>query len=67
MVDNWFKYLVIFSQGAVWSNTNLLHRWKEQSIIEEAVSIGYIEECSVNDINAPQYRITEKGRKFLND
>lgn len=63
MVNNWFKYLVVFSSNTVWSKTNLLHCWKNESIIMEALDLKYIEECGINDIGEYQYRITELGKK----
>lgn len=63
MIDNWFKYLVIFSNNTIWGKTNLLHRWKSELIIDEALSLSYIEQCGVTNMGEPQYRITELGKK----
>ena len=63
-MDNyWYKYLIVFSNDAVWSRTNLLRRWKSESLISEALSLRYIEEIGTNDIKDPQYCITELGKK----
>lgn len=62
-MDNWFQYLIVFSGDGVWSKTNLLHRWKSNAIIENALALSYIEQCGVTDIGEPQYRITELGKK----
>ena len=64
MVNNWFKYLVFFSDGSIWSKKNLLHRWKSEEILLEAIKLRYIEQCGTTDIGDPQYRITELGKKF---
>lgn len=64
MIDTWFKYLIIFSDGSVWSKTNLLRRWSSELIIEEALSLRYIEQCGITDIGDLQYRITDLGRKI---
>ena len=64
MIDNWFKYLIIFSNDTFWNQTNLLRRWKSQSIIKEALALSYIEQCGITDIGEPKYRITELGKKI---
>lgn len=64
MGNLWYKFLVYFSNDTIWSKKNLLHKVKDEKIIDDAIKLGYIEECGSTDINEPQYRITTLGKKI---
>lgn len=63
MNKQWFSFLILFGKSDVWSRKNLLHKFKEETVIDEAIKLGYIEQCSLTDIGDPQYRITQLGIK----
>ena len=63
MVKKYFKLLVLFRNDDTWTRKSLLRRLKDEEIIDEAISLGYIEQCGITDIGEPQYHITELGIK----
>lgn len=67
MGDIYFKLLNLFGKNDLWTKKNLLHHIKDETLIEEALSLGYIVQCGVTDILEPQYCITELGIKVRNN
>lgn len=64
MVKKYFKLLVLFRNSDTWTRKSLLRRLKDEEIIDEAISLGYIAQCDITDIGEPRYRITELGVKI---
>ncbi|MBO5412064.1 MAG: hypothetical protein J6A38_03180 [Clostridia bacterium] len=64
MDNDWFKLLVLFGKNDIWTRKNLLHRLKDEKLIDDALSSGYIEQYDTNDIGEPRYHITELGLKI---
>ena len=67
MNKSWNRVLLLFRKDDIWARTNLLRSVKDEKLIDEAISMGYIEEYDINDIGDPRYRITELGVKIRNN
>ena len=64
MGNIYFKLLVLFRDNDIWSRKNLLHSIKNEKLIDDALSLGYIKQYDINDIGEPRYCITELGKKI---
>lgn len=60
-MNQWYGFLMNFTQGATPCRKYLLRRYSEAEI-DEAIRLGYITQVSVNDLNDPQYQITDCGK-----
>lgn len=67
MNELWNRVLLLFGKDDIWTRTNLLRSVKDEKLIDEAISMGYIEQYDINDIGDPRYRITELGAKIRNN
>ena len=66
MSNIYFKLLVLFGKNDIWTRKNLLHSIKDEKLINDALTLGYIEQFDTNDIGEPRYRITELGITIRN-
>ena len=64
MANNFYKILILFGKDDLWTKKNLLRSIKDERMIDEVISLGYIKQCSVTDLGEPQYRITALGIKI---
>lgn len=64
MGNRYYKLLVLFGENDIWTRKNLLHSIKDKTLIDDALSLGYIEQYDINDIGELRYRITELGIKI---
>lgn len=64
MGNRYYKLLVLFGENDIWTRKNLLHSMKDEKLIDDALSLGYIEQYDINDIGELRYRITELGIKI---
>lgn len=66
MSNIYFKLLGLFGTNDRWTRKSLLHRLKDEKLIDDTLSLGYIEQCGTTDIGEPQYRITNLGIQIRN-
>lgn len=64
MDNRYYKILVLFGNNDIWTRKNLVHFIKDEKLIDEALSLGYIEKYDINDIGEPRYCITKLGIKI---
>ena len=62
--NEWNKVLLLFGNNDIWTRKNLLHAVKNETEIDKAFELGYIEQCGTNDIGDAQYRITKLGKQI---
>ena len=67
MGNTHYKLLVVFGANDIWTRKSLLRRLKDENLIDDALSLGYIEQCGTTDIGEPQYRITNLGIQIRNN
>ncbi len=65
-MNKYYKLLVLFSNAQEWSRTNLKKR-VDESLIDEALQLKYIEISRINDIGEPIYIITKLGKEECNN
>lgn len=64
MNNTYFKLLVLFGINDIWTRKNLLRSIKDEKLIDDVLSLGYIKQVDINDIGEPLYQITELGKKI---
>ena len=64
MNNTYFKLLVLFGINDIWTRKNLLRSIKDEKLIDDVLSLGYIKQVDINDIGEPCYQITELGKKI---
>ena len=64
MNNTYFKLLVLFGINDIWTKKNLLRSIKDEKLIDDVLSLGYIKQVDINDIGEPRYQITELGKKI---
>ena len=64
MNNTYFKLLVLFGINDIWTRKNLLRSIKDEKLIDDVLSLGYIKQVDINDIGEPRYQITELGKKI---
>lgn len=67
MENSWNPLLLLFGKNDIWTRKSLLHSVKDEKIIDDALSLGYIMQLDINDIGEPRYCITELGIKIRNN